>query len=71
MSSSKHSGDGYHFLLYLNLSSSISPLVESDFALFKKGLDGVLGPHLHLKEDYKFQVLLDHLKLPAAFQIAK
>ncbi|KAL0156947.1 hypothetical protein M9458_048193, partial [Cirrhinus mrigala] len=44
---------------------------ESDFALLKKGLDGVLGPHLHLTEDYKFQVLLDHLKLPAAFQIAK
>ncbi len=44
---------------------------ESDFALLKKGLDGVLGPHLHLTEDYKFQVLLDHLKLPSAFQIAK
>jgi len=44
---------------------------ESDFALLKKGLDGILGPHLHLTEDYKFQVLLDHLKLPAAFQIAK
>ncbi len=44
---------------------------ESDFAMLKKGLDGVLGPHLHLTEDYKFQVLLDHLKLPAAFQIAK
>ncbi len=39
--------------------------------MLKKGLDGVLGPHLHLTEDYKFQVLLDHLKLPAAFQIAK
>jgi len=44
---------------------------ESDFTLLKKGLDGILGPHLHLTEDYKFQVLLDHLKLPAAFQIAK
>ncbi|CAL9684636.1 unnamed protein product [Knipowitschia caucasica] len=44
---------------------------ESDFLLLKKGLDGVMGPHLHLSEDYKFQVLLDHLKFPAAFQIAK
>ncbi|XP_028296698.1 uncharacterized protein LOC114458488 [Gouania willdenowi] len=44
---------------------------ESDFLLLKKGLDGVMGPHPHLSEDYKFQVLLDHLKFPAAFQIAK
>lgn len=44
---------------------------ESDFLLLKKGLDGVLGPHPHLSEDYKFQVLLDHLKFPTAFQIAK
>lgn len=44
---------------------------ESDFALLKKGLDGILGPHIHLTENYKFQVLLDHLKFTAAFQIAK
>lgn len=44
---------------------------ESDFLLLKKGLDGVLGPHPHLSEDYKFQVLLDHLKFPPAFQLAK
>lgn len=44
---------------------------ESNFLLLKKGLDGVLGPHPHLTEDYKFQVLLDHLKVPSAFQIAK
>lgn len=45
---------------------------ESDFLLLKKGLDGVLGPdYLYLSEDYKFQVLLDHLKFPSAFQIAK
>lgn len=35
---------------------------ESSFALLKKGLNGVLGPHLHLTENYKFQLLLDHLK---------
>ncbi|XP_060777117.1 uncharacterized protein LOC132886465 [Neoarius graeffei] len=44
---------------------------ESDFILLKKGLDTVLGPHRHLTEDYKFQVLLDLVKLPAAYQIAK
>ncbi|XP_019204872.1 uncharacterized protein LOC109196100 [Oreochromis niloticus] len=44
---------------------------ESDFALLKKGLDSVLGPHKHLSEDYKYQILLDHLKFPSAFQVAK
>ncbi len=40
---------------------------ESDFLLLKKGLDSVLGSHPHLSEDYRFQVLLDHLKFPTAF----
>ncbi|XP_039457579.1 uncharacterized protein LOC120434117 [Oreochromis aureus] len=44
---------------------------ESDFALLKKGLDSTLGPHSHLGEDYKFQVLLDHLEHPSALQVAK
>lgn len=44
---------------------------ESDFLLLKKGLDSVLAPHSHLTEDYKYQVLLDHLRFPAAVQIAK
>ncbi|KAL1282348.1 hypothetical protein QQF64_001151 [Cirrhinus molitorella] len=44
---------------------------ESDFMMLKKGLDSILGPHRHLTEDYKYQVLLDHLKLPAAYQVAK
>ena len=43
----------------------------SDFLLLKKGLDSVLGPHRHLSEDYKYQVLLDHLRFPAALQIDK
>lgn len=34
---------------------------ESDFLLLKKGLDSVVGPHRHLSEDYKYQVLLDYL----------
>ncbi|XP_043969674.1 uncharacterized protein LOC122829297 [Gambusia affinis] len=44
---------------------------ESDFIMMKKGLDSVLGPHKHLTEDYKYQVLLDLLKLPNAYQVAK
>ncbi|KAK0149995.1 hypothetical protein N1851_009229 [Merluccius polli] len=44
---------------------------ESDFLLLKKGLDSVLGPHRHLSEDYRYQVLLDHLRFPAALQVAK
>ncbi|XP_034733444.1 uncharacterized protein LOC117948085 [Etheostoma cragini] len=44
---------------------------ESDFIMLKKGLDSVLGPHKHLSEDYKYQVLLDLLKLPNAYQVAK
>lgn len=44
---------------------------ESDFIMTKKGLDSVLGPHKHLTEDYKYQVLLDLLKLPNAYQVAK
>jgi len=44
---------------------------ESDFIMLKRGLDSLLGPHRHLTEDYKYQVLLDHLKLPSAYQMAK
>ncbi|XP_073718868.1 uncharacterized protein [Misgurnus anguillicaudatus] len=44
---------------------------ESDFIMMKKGLDSVLGPHKHLSEDYKYQVLLELLKLPNAYQVAK
>ncbi len=39
--------------------------------MLKKGLDSILGPHRHLTEDYKYQVLLDHLHLHAAYQVAK
>ncbi|KAL6483178.1 hypothetical protein MHYP_G00080500 [Metynnis hypsauchen] len=44
---------------------------ESDFIMMKKGLYSVLSPHKHLTEDYKYQVLLDLLKLPNAYQVAK
>lgn len=38
---------------------------ESDFALLKKGLNSLLGHHLHLTEDYKFQVLLRGVTITA------
>ncbi|XP_073731871.1 uncharacterized protein [Misgurnus anguillicaudatus] len=44
---------------------------ESDFALLKMALDNVMNNQLHLSEHYKYQVLLSHLKLPSALQLAK
>ncbi|KAG7457240.1 hypothetical protein JOB18_014039 [Solea senegalensis] len=44
---------------------------ESDFALLKLALDNVLGSNLHLSEQYKYQVLIGHIKLPSALQLAK
>lgn len=44
---------------------------ESDFALLKMALDNLLNSHLHLNEQYKYQVLLGHLKLQSALQLAK
>ncbi|XDV22775.1 hypothetical protein PO909_027596 [Leuciscus waleckii] len=37
---------------------------ESDFALLKKGLDSLLGPHAHLTEEYKYHILIDQLEHP-------
>lgn len=34
-------------------------------------LDNLLNSHDHLNEQYKYQVLLGHLKLPSALQMAK
>ncbi|XP_058625394.1 uncharacterized protein LOC131536472 [Onychostoma macrolepis] len=44
---------------------------ESDFALLKMALDNVMNNQPHLSEHYKYQVLLSHLKLPSALQLAK
>ncbi|KAK0142848.1 hypothetical protein N1851_019212 [Merluccius polli] len=44
---------------------------ESDFDLLKMALDNLLNSHLHLNEQYKYQVLLGHLKLQSALQLAK
>ncbi len=44
---------------------------ESDFALLKKGLDSLLGPHAHLTEEYKYHILIDQLEHPCALQVAR
>ncbi|XP_073715795.1 uncharacterized protein [Misgurnus anguillicaudatus] len=44
---------------------------ESDFALLKMALDHLLDTHAHLTEQFKYQVLLDHLKLPSAYKLAQ
>ncbi len=43
---------------------------ESDFALLKMALDNLMNNQQHLSEQYKYQVLLGHLKLPSAIQLA-
>ncbi|XP_057704715.1 uncharacterized protein LOC130923208 [Corythoichthys intestinalis] len=44
---------------------------ESDFALLKMALDNLMGGSGHLTEQYTYQVLLSHLKLPSALHLAK
>ncbi|XP_039534154.1 uncharacterized protein LOC120483252 [Pimephales promelas] len=44
---------------------------ESDFALLKLALDNLLSHHTHITEQYKYQVLLSHLKFASAQQLAK
>ena len=44
---------------------------ESDFVLLNMALENLLDIHGHLSEQYKFQVLMDHLRLPSAYQLAK
>ncbi|KAK9969697.1 hypothetical protein ABG768_027849 [Culter alburnus] len=44
---------------------------ESDFALLKLALDNLLSHHTHISEQYKYQVLLSHLKFASAQQLAK
>uniref|UniRef100_A0A1A8AXD9 Uncharacterized protein n=1 Tax=Nothobranchius furzeri TaxID=105023 RepID=A0A1A8AXD9_NOTFU len=44
---------------------------EADFALLKMALDNLLSSHAHLTEPFKYQVLLQHLKLPSAHKLAQ
>lgn len=44
---------------------------EPDFALLKMALDNLLSSHAHLTEPFKYQVLLQHLKLPSAHKLAQ
>lgn len=34
-------------------------------------LESLLGIHSHLSERYKYQVLMDHLRFPSAYKLAK
>lgn len=44
---------------------------ESDFALFKLALDNLLDNHPHLTEQYKYEILLEHLQHPGAHKLAR
>ncbi|XP_005167247.1 uncharacterized protein [Danio rerio] len=44
---------------------------ESDFALLKMALDSLIGCHAHLTEQFKYQVLLDRIRLPSAYKLAQ
>lgn len=44
---------------------------ESDFAMLKLTLHNLLTNHNHLSEQYKYHVLISHLKHPSAQQLAK
>lgn len=44
---------------------------EIDFVLLKITLENLLDIHAHLSEQYTFQVLIDHLRLPSAYKLAK
>ncbi len=39
---------------------------ESDFLLLKRALDILVGSQVHLSEQYKYQILLNHIKHPSA-----
>lgn len=41
------------------------------YCIYGMVLDNLLNSHLHLNEQYKYQVLLGHLKLQSVLQIAK
>ncbi len=44
---------------------------ESNCALLKLALDNLLSHHTHISEQYKYQVLLSHLKSSSAQQLSK
>ena len=44
---------------------------ESDFVLLNMALENLLDIHAHLSEQYKYQVLMDYLRLPSAYKLAK
>lgn len=44
---------------------------EKDFALMKMALDNILDNHPHLTEQYKYQILLEHVQHPGASKLAR
>lgn len=70
-----HPGSGTWIASSYGMPQPILPVFErdheSDFALLKMGLDNLMGSYGHLNEQYKYQVLLGHLKLPSALHLAK
>jgi len=44
---------------------------ESEYALLKMALENLLDIHPHLTEQYKYQILLDHLQHPGANKLAR
>ena len=43
---------------------------ESDIVLLNMALENLLDIHAHLSEQYKYQVLMDHLRLPSVYKLA-
>lgn len=45
--------------------------MESDFVLLDMAIGNLVSIHTLLSEHFKFQILLNHLKLPSAYKPAK
>ncbi|XP_034027219.1 arginine-glutamic acid dipeptide repeats protein-like [Thalassophryne amazonica] len=71
----EHLGSGTMSTSLYGIPQPILPVFERDrerdSALLKMALDNLMGSHGHLTEQYKYQVLLGHLKLPSALHLAK
>ena len=56
---------------YQNQVCLISRVAEKVTALLKLALDSLISNHTYLSEEHKYQVLLNHLKLPSAYKLAQ
>lgn len=66
-----HQPHGAHSCYFLPTLPRFTSGKESDFALLKMSLDNLLNTHAHLTKQFKYQVLLDHLKLPSGYKLPK